>query len=128
MERIKANNPGVDMSIVFIYFNDVPKAMSFYEDVMGFTLAIDQGWCKIYQTSNSGYVGLVDGNRGYHKASETKPIILCFRVPNVDEWYVFIKAKGIHIHHDLKKNEEMKIRAFLFDDPEGHVIEVQSAV
>lgn len=128
MDRPESKNPGVDLAITFIYFNDLPKAMEFYENVMGFSLLIDQGWCKIYQASSSGCVGLVDGSRGFHKASETKPIILCYRVPDVDEWYAYIKSKGIEIFHDIKTNQELKIRAFLFHDPEGHVVEVQSAV
>src|SRR5512137_3033665 len=87
------SNPGVDMAITFIYFRDLPKAMEFYENVMGFKLAIDQGFCKIYRASANGYVGLVDSAQGFHKASDTKPIILCYRVPDVDKWYEFIKGK-----------------------------------
>lgn len=121
-------NPGVDLNITFIYFNDLQKAMRFYEDVMGFELLIDQGWCKIYQSSVTGCVGLVDGARGHHKASETKPIILCFRVPDVDAWYAYLKEKGVEITHDIKTNPELKIRAFLTRDPEGHTVEIQSAV
>ncbi len=123
-----ARNLSVEKSIVFIYFNDLPKAMDFYENVMGFNLEIDQGWCKIYRTSASGYVGLVDGSRGFHKASETKPIILCFRVADVESWHSHIVDKGIDIHHPIKNSEELKIRAFLFNDPEGHTIEIQSAL
>lgn len=128
MENKAAKNLSIEKSIVFIYFNDLPKAMVFYEDVMDFKLEIDQGWCKIYRTSTSGYVGLVDGNRGFHKASETKPIILCFRVADVESWHSHILEKGIEIHHPIKNNEELKIRAFLFNDPEGHTIEIQSAL
>ncbi len=81
---ITNNNLGIDFSILFIYFKDLPKAMEFYENVMGFKLVIDQGWTKIYQTSDSGMVGLVDGSRGFHKPNDVKPLIQCFRVPDVD--------------------------------------------
>lgn len=128
MNKEPVKNPGIEKTITFIYFNDLPKAMDFYEKVMGFDLEIDQGWCKIYRASSNGYVGLVDGERGFHKASETKPIILCFRVPDVDEWYRFIKDKGIEIFKDIKSSPELKIRAFLIHDPEGHVVEIQSAL
>ena len=128
MSQEERKNPGVDLAITFIYFKDLPKAMAFYEDIMGFTLKIDQGFCKIYQASSNGMVGLVDEVRGFHKASEIKPIILCYRVPDVDEWYAFIKDKGVEIFRDLKTSQEEKIRAFLFHDPEGHVIEVQSGL
>ena len=128
MEPLTNRNPGVDMAITFIYFKDLPKAMDFYENVMGFSLAIDQGFCKIYQASANGYVGLVDEARGFHKASDIKPIILCFRVPDVDAWYEFIKAKGVEIFRDIKTIPEEKIRVFLIHDPEGHVVEIQSGI
>ena len=121
-------NPGIDMNIVFIYFNDLAKAMDFYEDVLGFTLAIDQGWTKIYQSSTSGYIGLVDSKRGFHKASEIKPIILCFRVPDVDAWYTHLQSKGVPMLKDIKTSEELHIRAFLIEDPEGHTLEFQSVI
>ncbi len=125
---IKSNNPGIDYSILFIYFKDLPKAMEFYEGVMGFELVIDQGWTKIYQTSDSGMVGLVDGARGFHKANDIKPLIQCFRVPDVDAWYKHIKGKGIVPIKELKENPDLGIKAFLFEDPEGHTIEIQSVL
>jgi lactoylglutathione lyase len=128
MEPLTNSNPGVDLAITFIYFKDLPKAMDFYENVLGFSLAIDQGFCKIYQASSSGYVGLVDEARGFHKASHIKPIILCFRVPDVDAWYDFIKAKEVQIFRDIKTIPEEKIRVFLIHDPEGHVVEIQSGL
>jgi len=121
-------NPGIDMSIVFIYFNDLARAMNFYEDVLGFTLVIDQGWTKIYQSSTSGYIGLVDSTRGFHKASEVKPLILCFRVPDVDAWYDRLQTQGVPILKDIKNSEELRIRAFLIEDPEGHTLEFQSVI
>lgn len=124
----QANNPGINYSILFIYFRDLPKAMKFYEDVMGFKLTIDQGWTKIYQTSDSGMVGLVDGNRGFHKANDIKPLIQCYRVPDAEEWYKFILDKGIKPIHELKESEELGIKAFLIEDPEGHTIEIQSVI
>ena len=125
---IEKKNPGIDMNIVFIYFNDLAKAMNFYEDVLGFTLAIDQGWTKIYQSSTSGFIGLVDGKRGYHKASEVKPIILCFRVPDVDAWYKHIQSHGVPMLKEIKNSDELHIRAFLIQDPEGHTLEFQSVI
>ena len=40
---------GIVLAITFQYYRDLPRAMTFYEDVLGFTLVIDQGWSKIYQ-------------------------------------------------------------------------------
>jgi len=93
---------------------------------MGFHLAIDQGWSKIYKVTNDAYIGLVDEKRGYHKASATKPVIICLVVPNVDAWYRYLNEKGVNILTVPNDSEALNIRAFLLHDPEGYVIEIQT--
>ena len=118
----------VDKLITFLYYRDLPAAMRFYEDVLGFSVAIDQGWCKIYRLSSDGYVGLVDETRGMHRANPIKPVQICMRVPDVDAWHGYLKSFGLKGLSDLKSNEELKIRAFVCFDPEGYQIEIQSTL
>ena len=33
--------------ITWLYYRNLPRAMEFYEKIMGFTLEVDQGWSKI---------------------------------------------------------------------------------
>jgi lactoylglutathione lyase len=124
---VSKSNPGVEMSITFVYFEDFPAAVIFYRDVLGFPIRIDQGWSKIFQVSTTGYIGLVDEKRGYHKASPVKPIILCFRVPDVDAWHRFLLEKGVKVLGEPTDHHELGIRAFFVQDTEGHVLEFQSA-
>ena len=42
---------GAELLITFLYYKDMPRIIAFYEEVMGFKLAIDQGWSKIYRVS-----------------------------------------------------------------------------
>jgi uncharacterized glyoxalase superfamily protein PhnB len=35
---------GVKGLIPWLYYRDLPKAMEFYEEVMGFEMVVDQGW------------------------------------------------------------------------------------
>jgi lactoylglutathione lyase len=128
MTELKFNNPGTLIDFTFIYFNDMPRAIDFYQNVLGFPMVIDQGWCKIYQVTPTGHWGLVDGNRGYHKASDTKPIMLTLRVEDLDAWYEFVLEKGIKPKNPPLVSQELGIRAFVFLDPEGHVIEIQSVL
>lgn len=118
---------GIDLTITFLYFRDLPKAMEFYEYVLGLELAIDQGWSKIYRITGGGHVGLVDETKGSHRASDTKPVQLCLRVPDVDAWAGYIAGQGIEITKGPRDVDSLGIRAFVFDDPEGHQIEVQTA-
>jgi len=114
--------------ITFLYYRDLPAAMRFYEEVLGLPLAIDQGWSKIYRITEGGYVGLVDETRGSHRANAIKPVQLCIRVADVDAWHRFIATQGVDGLREPRSSTELKIRAFVFNDPEGYQIEIQSAL
>jgi len=114
--------------ITFIYYKDLDKGIDFYGRTLGFPLEIDQGWCKIYRISEAGYVGVVDESRGMHKSHPVKPVQICLRVPNVDQWYAFCREQGFAGLSELFESRELKIKAFVFDDPEGYQIEIQQAV
>lgn len=121
--------PATDVQkvITFFYYRDLPRAMAFYEQVIGLTLAIDQGWSKIYHIGGAAHVGLVDESRGMQRASNPKPVQLCIRVADVDAWYAYARARDLAGLSDLFENDALGIRAFVFNDPEGYQIEIQSA-
>jgi predicted enzyme related to lactoylglutathione lyase len=114
--------------ITWLYYNDLPKAMHFYESVMGFKKVVDQGWSKIYKVSIDGYVGLVDGSKGYHKANSIKPVIICLNVKDADAWYEKLIKAGVMIEKKPEESQRLKIKVFMFKDPEGYVIEVQESL
>ena len=115
------------LAITFFYYRDLPRAMRFYEDILGLPLAIDQGWCKIYRICPGAHVGLVDETRGMNKWAAVKPVQLCIRVAQVDDWFAYAQAKGLDNLSKLFFNEALGIRAFVLTDPEGYQIEIQSA-
>lgn len=61
-------------SITWTYHNDLLQMQQFYEEKLGYVLVADQGWTKIYQTSPSGFIGLVDERRGMMDYAENKAI------------------------------------------------------
>lgn len=119
---------GVELTITFFYYRDLAAAEVFYRDVMGFELAIDQGWAKIMHIGGGAHVGLVDEAKGMHKAEPIKPVQLCIRVPDVEGWYAYAEGIGAANLSGLFTNEKLGIRAFVMDDPEGYQIEIQSAL
>jgi lactoylglutathione lyase len=119
---------GNQKQITFLYYRDLPEAIRFYEDIMGLTLSIDQGWSKIYRVTEGGYIGLVDETRGSHRANPIKPVQFCIRVADVDAWHAWIVSHAPQGMRGPKSNQELKIRAFVFEDPEGYQIEIQSAL
>lgn len=114
--------------ITFLYYKDLPAAMRFYEEVLGLSLAIDQGWSKIYHVTGEAHVGLVDETRGSHRAHPVKPVQICIRVEDVDAWYAYIEQVGPDGLRPPRSSAELGIRAFVFNDPEGYQIEIQSAL
>ena len=120
-------NTRTQLAITFFYYRDLPAAMEFYEQTLGLELAIDQGWSRIYRICEGAHVGLVDESRGMHKSATIKPVQLCIRVDNVDAWFRYATDQGLPKLSDLFTNEDLGIRAFVFEDPEGYQIEIQSA-
>lgn len=123
------DRPGGEvLAITFLYYRDLPAAMRFYEEVMGFPLAIDQGWSKIYRITGAAHVGLVDEARGSHRAHPTKPVQLCVRVADVDAWHDWMRHCGVDALTALRTVDALGIRVFTCLDPEGYQVEIQTAL
>jgi len=102
--------------------------MKFYEEVMGFKMTVDQGWSKIYKVSEDGYLGLVDGAHGHHKANNITPVIFCLNVNDAEAWYKRVTKAGVAIEEKLQESQRLKVRVFMFKDPEGYVVEMQQSL
>ena len=114
--------------ITWLYYRDLPAAIEFYENVMGFEMEVDQGWSKIHKIREGAYVGLVDGEHGYHRASDTKPVILCINVGDADAWHHMLVEKGLDLAAHPKESDRLKVKVFMFKDPEGYTIEIQETL
>ncbi len=116
---------GVQANITFLYYRDLDRARQFYEDVLGLTLVVDQGFCRIYQVSPSSFVGLVDEAEGLHRATEAKAVTLSFVTEQVDEWYAHLVEQGVTIRHPLRDAARHPTRGFVAEDPEGYFLEFE---
>ena len=50
------------------------------------------------------------------------------RVAGVDAWHRYLLDEGITITKGPRDVPDLKIRAFVFNDPEGYQIEIQSVL
>lgn len=114
--------------ITWLYYKDLLKAVNFYENMMGFSMEVDQGWSKIYRIRDGAYVGLVDETKGYHRSSVNKPVILCLNVENADAWYSKLRRNGLELEEHPRESERLKVRVFMLKDPEGYTIEIQETL
>ena len=115
----------IEGMITFLYYKDLAKVAQFYEDVLGLKLVIDQGFAKIYQVAGQAHIGLVDETRGYHRSNPIKPVEITLLVPDVDAWYKCIRSLGIETLTEPTNISSVNVRAFLLQDPEGYVVEIQ---
>ena len=111
---------------MFLYYRDVPAAQRFYEDVIGLTLTVDQGFAKIYQVSPTSFIGLVDEAQGLHRASETKAVTVSFVTERVDQWYAYLVSKGVRMRSPLGNATRHPTRGFVAYDPEGYFLEFET--
>ncbi len=117
--------PKIDGLVTFLYYDDLDKATSFYRDVMGLKIVIDQGWAKILKLAENAHIGLVDGKKGSLRPSKDKPVMITILVPDVDAWYSHFKKLGISTMSEPHDESSLNLRAFMLKDPEGYVIEIQ---
>jgi len=111
--------------VTFFYYKDLNRAADFYQRVMGFKLVQDQRWAKLFQVAENAYMGCVDGNVGYHKPSDAKPVMLTVVVEDPDAWYRHFQSLGVETINEPHDDKELNLRIFLLRDPEGYVIEMQ---
>jgi len=114
---------GFKATVVWFYYKDMAGIQSFYEDVLGFDLIVDQGWAKIYPVGPTGYFGLVDESRGMHNFTETKAVTLSIITDDVDGWYEYTKAHDAVEMRSEEISDTERYRAFVAYDPGGYFLE-----
>jgi catechol 2,3-dioxygenase-like lactoylglutathione lyase family enzyme len=115
---------GFKATVLWLYYRDMEGIQRFYEDRFGLRLTVDQGWAKIYQTSPSGFIGLVDESRGMHSYTEQKAVTVSFLTDDLNGWFEYVQD---HEAFELRSQEisadDQRFRAFVGYDPEGYYLE-----
>ena len=122
-ETMRPAELGIRASVFWLYYKDIPGAQSFYEDVFGASQLVDQGFAKVYSSSSSGFIGLVDEAQGLHRFSEKKAVNVSFFTDQIDEWYARFLEKDVSIKDPLEDSSSIPVRAFVGYDPAGYFIE-----
>lgn len=128
-QDIVTNRPsdlGVKATVLWLYTPDVEAMRSFYEDVMGFAMIVDQGWAKIHASSPTGFIGPVDGARGMHSWTEDKGVTVSFFTADINGWFAHLKEQPQFAWRTEEIVEESRAgaRVFVGYDPDGYFIEL----
>lgn len=115
-------------TVAWLYYRDVLAMERFMEQTMGFPLVVDQGWAKVYAASGTGYVGLVDEQRGMCFFTTDKAVNVNYWLSDVDGWWAYAKNKRpLATRSDsLTIETGGRFRTFVGYDPENYFLEFSS--
>lgn len=117
--------PPIDANLIFLYYKDLEAAKDFYGGILGLELVLDYGFAALYQMSESTFVGLIDETEGMHSAEEPKTVTLSFYTDEIDEWYDYLKEKGVSLRGPVQNAVRHATRGFVAYDPEGYFLEFE---
>ena len=113
----------VDAQITFLYTNDLEESANFYEKILGLSLAVNQGVCRIYHVAGrKTYVGICERAT---MPVNAESIIFTFVTQDVDAWYEQITSQGWECEDAPSLNDTYNIYHFYVKDPNGYLLEVQ---
>lgn len=119
----RPKNLGLQGTVVWLYYKDIPAAQRFYEDKFGFKEILTQGFTIVYASSATCFIGLVDEKEGLHKFSEEKSVTISFITDKIDDWYNHLSGQGLEFRNKLSDESEEPIRAFVTYDAAGYFLE-----
>jgi catechol 2,3-dioxygenase-like lactoylglutathione lyase family enzyme len=122
------SHPSVTQQITFIYTSDLEQSAHFYEAILGLNLWLDQGGCRIYEVSSSGYLGICqtsDNSKGQITSGPQTNVILTIVTQEVDAWYDHLLKRGVTFEKSPEINPKYNIYHCFLRDPNGYLIEIQ---
>lgn len=117
------DRPPIEQQVTFLYTRDLDTTADFYERIMGLTLVLDQGTCRIYRIAgDEAYVGFcnrADANR------DSRDVIFTMVTHEVDAWHDYLVAQGVEIEKPPTLSEAYNVYHIFFRDPNGYKLEIQ---
>jgi predicted enzyme related to lactoylglutathione lyase len=118
-------NRGIRSQITFLYYHELEPIDRFYRDVIGLELVEDQRWAKIYSIGRGAFLGVVSGDKGFHRPRDENAVLVTLIVDDVLAWYDHLEKRGVRLLTEVKEVEEIQARVFFLEDPGGYALEIQ---
>ena len=112
-------------AITFLQTDDLKKTSEFYEEIMKCSLIVDQGDCRIFQITNESFIGFCTHDFLEKDKDSICITFVCSSKEEVDEWYEYLKNKGVKVKSPPKENTKFEIYNFFASDPNDITIEIQ---
>ena len=107
--------------VTFVYVSDILASHHFYCNILGFSMALDQGGCRIYMVTKTAFIGICSGKA----PKDHSAVILTFVSDDLAAWKDWLVAKGVVVTKGPAFNEKYNITHLFCLDPDGYCVEIQ---
>lgn len=122
-KTLRPDTLGIQGNIIWLYYKNLTAAQQFYNQILGLTLFVDQGFAKVYFSSDTGFIGLVDEAQGLHRFSEEKSVTVSFFTDDVQGWYSHLRANNVQLRTPSISIESDGVEYFVAYDTGGYFLE-----
>ena len=110
-----------ESAVGFYYTPDLSQTATFWEQVVGLPLVLDQGTCRIYRVSQDGFIGFCERSESVN----TSGVIITLVTSDVDGAVDGLRRRGLTFEKEPAFNPKYNIYHAFFRDPNGYLIEIQ---
>ncbi len=120
-----APNLNILANCALYYYRDLSRATRFYQETLGFELAEDYGFGKLFQVASTSYLMLIDASIGRHSADEPKTVTTALITDELEGWWDYLTALDLPIRAPFNYQPGKAHDGFVVVDPEGYYLEFE---
>lgn len=112
--------------VTLFYYDDVRRAVDFYQRVVGLKKVVDLGWCALFEIHGPAHLGVIDGARGSQRPvpGNNKGALLMLETDDLEGCHQRMKQAGAAgPTTTIRHNPASRTNEFKIYDPEGYAIE-----
>ncbi len=116
---------GIRASNLFLYYKDLERATTFYQQTLGMELVADYQMARIFRMTTDSYLILVDAAKGMHTADEPKSVALALLTNQLEAWHAYLASRGLSPKSPFTVRPGRAHDGFVIADPEGYLLEFE---
>ncbi|MGB0589991.1 MAG: VOC family protein [Myxococcota bacterium] len=113
--------PPFQQSVCFFPCADLDAAQAFYEGMLGVPMVLDQGACRIFQISSTGFIGFCT----HREPDAVDGPIITLVTTDVEGVTATLQDAGVTFESPLAHNPRFNITHAFLRDPDGYLVELQ---
>ena len=114
--------PPFEQQVTFLYSDDLEGSAAFFAETMGLPQVLDQGVCRIFQVSPTGFLGVCDLP---HRPRGTKGVMFTFLTDDLEREHRRLVARGVVFDTEPSLSGNGNVYSIFFRDPNGYMLELQ---